>query len=227
MRVPLTRYGWPEVLLLPLAIVAGMALLPLLGHSVIPAGALLSIELAAAALVLLILFFFRDPQRVGPPDTKVLLSPADGRVTDIEVVDEDEFIGGPALKIGIFMSIFDPHINRAPCEVAVHEITYKKGRFKDARDPLAAKLNEANQLKLARIAEPADRLIVRQISGAIARRIVCKARQGQKLSGGERFGMIKFGSRTELYLAFREQAKCLVKVGDKVKAGLTMVVRYE
>jgi phosphatidylserine decarboxylase len=135
--------------------------------------------------------------------------------------------GGPALKIGIFLSIFDAHINRAPCNVTVEKITYRPGRYKNAARPSSAKVNESNELNLRRTDHPRDRLIVRQISGAIARRIVCRAQQGQKLSGGEKFGMIKFGSRTELYVAAGENVKILVRVGDKVKAGLTPVIRYE
>ena len=131
------------------------------------------------------------------------------------------------LKIGIFLSIFNTHINRAPCNVTVEQIEYKKGKYKDARNPLASKVNESNTLKLIRTDYPNDRLIVRQISRAIARRIVCKTSQGQSLKIGEKFGMIKFGSRTELLLPHREDTKCMVKVGDKVKAGLSTIVRYE
>jgi phosphatidylserine decarboxylase len=136
-----------------------------------------------------------------------------------------EFIGGKALRIGIFLSIFDVHINRAPCNVKVEKITYKKGGFKDARDPQAGAFNESNDLFLTRKNEPFDKLIVRQISGAIARRIICEAKEGQELAGGQKFGMIKFGSRTELYVPTGEGVKCLVKVGDKVKAGLTPLIR--
>jgi phosphatidylserine decarboxylase len=151
------------------------------------------------------------------------------------VVEEREFIGGKALRIGIFLSIFDVHINRSPCNVKVEKITYKKGGFKDARNTQASFFNESNDLFLirktpassCRKTEAGDKLIVRQISGAIARRIVCKAKEGQELAGGEKFGMIKFGSRTELYVPTGEGVKCLVKVGDKVKAGLTPLIRYE
>jgi phosphatidylserine decarboxylase len=156
-----------------------------------------------------------------------LLAPADGRVTDIDTVEENDFIGGSALRIGIFLSIFDVHINRAPCNVRVERITYRQGKHKNAMNPRSGRLNESNDLALARTDSPEDRLIVRQISGAIARRIVCAAGEGQKLTGGEKFGMIKFGSRTELYVPVRENAKCLVRIGEKVKAGLSPLVRYE
>jgi len=171
--------------------------------------------------------FFRDPHRLSPSDKNLLLAPADGQITDIEVVEENGFIGEAALRVGIFLSIFNTHINRAPCNVRVEKITYKKGKFKNAMNPQSGRVNESNDLSLVRTDSPKDRLIVRQISGAIARRIVCDKMQGQELSGGEKFGMIKFGSRTELYVPVRENAKCLVKIGDKVKAGLTPLIEYE
>jgi len=148
-------------------------------------------------------------------------------ITDISTVNESDFIKGPAVKIGIFLSILDVHINRAPCNVKVEKITYRKGRYSNAANPRSGKINTSNDLWLARTDEPADRIIVRQISGAIARRIVCDIKQGQNLSGGEKFGMIKFGSRTELYLPEREGLKTLVNIGDKVKAGITTLARYQ
>lgn len=193
----------------------------------VPKWLVASIEVFLGVVLIWVLSFFRDPYRKIPNDSDFLLAPADGRITDIETVQEDDFIKGSALRIGIFLSIFDVHINRAPCNATVEKIFYKEGHYKDARDPQAGRLNESNDLYLVRTDEPNDRLIVRQISGAIARRIVCSVGQGQKLSGGQKFGMIKFGSRTELYLPIREDVKCLVRTGDKVKAGLTPVVRYE
>ena len=193
----------------------------------VPKWLVASIEVFLGVVLIWVLSFFRDPYRKIPNDSDLLLAPADGRITDIETVQEDDFIKGSALRIGIFLSIFDVHINRAPCNATVEKIFYKEGHYKDARDPQAGRLNESNDLYLVRADAPNDRLIVRQISGAIARRIVCSVGQGQKLSGGQKFGMIKFGSRTELYLPAREDVKCLVRTGDKVKAGLTPVVRYE
>ena len=172
------------------------------------------------------LMFFRDPQRRTIQDDAMLLAPADGRIADIETVDEGDFIGGPALRIGIFLSIFNTHINRAPCDVKVEKITYRPGKYLNAMNRLAGKVNESNNLALVRTSSPQDRLLVRQISGAIARRIVCAAREGQRLAGGERFGMIKFGSRTELYLPASEKIECMVRVGDKVKAGMTPLAKY-
>jgi phosphatidylserine decarboxylase len=240
MRIPLTKYGWPQVVIFPAGLLAVMVVFLLgtqhqlsLGSRLIGAGLL-------AVILIWVLCFFRDPQRHCPSDKNLLLAPADGQVTDIETIQEDNFINGAALRIGIFLSIFDTHINRAPCNVKVEKITYKKGKYKNAMNPQSGRVNESNDLHLLRTDSPQDRLIVRQISGAIARRIVCDKVQGMELTGGQKFGMIKFGSRTELYLLLREAAtpgseryptgagvKCLVQIGDKVKAGLTPLVKYE
>lgn len=185
------------------------------------------VELLLLALLVWALMFFRDPSRQTPQDNRLLVAPADGKITDIETVDQSEFIAGPVLRIGIFLSIFDVHINRAPCRATVETITYRKGRYLNALNPLSGQLNESNTLVLMRANEPRGRLAVRQISGAIARRIVCAAREGQELAPGERFGMIKFGSRTELYVPANAKIACLVRVGDRVRAGTTPLVRYK
>jgi len=230
MRIPLvsiTKYGWPQVVIFPAAVLIAMIVFPLAAMAFLPPWVIVSIEALLAIFLIWVLAFFRDPYRAVPADTNLLLAPADGKITDIEIVDENDFIGAKALRIGIFLSIFDAHINRAPCNVKVENITHKHGQYKNAKNPQSGRVNESNDLALVRIDSPKERLIVRQISGAIARRIVCQTSEGQKLTGGEKFGMIKFGSRTELYLPVRENARCLVLIGDKVKAGLTPLVRYE
>jgi phosphatidylserine decarboxylase len=227
MRISLTKYGWPQVVVLPAIVIAAMVILILVSFGSLPGWTILSMELILAVVLVWVLAFFRDPYRAVPMDKDILLAPADGRITDIEVVDEDGFVGGPAIRIGIFMSIFDVHINRAPCNAKVEKITYRQGRYTNAMSPKSGRVNESNDLWLIRTDSPEDKFIVRQISGAIARRIVCRASEGQSLTGGEKFGMIKFGSRTELYVPAREYAECLVKVGDKVKAGVSVLVRYE
>jgi phosphatidylserine decarboxylase len=247
MRIPLTKYGLPQVVIYPAVLLTVMIVFLLstqhqlgLGPRLIGAGLL-------AVILIWSLMFFRDPDRRCPSDRNLLLAPADGQVTDIETVDDppaflrkQEGQSCAALRIGIFLSIFDTHINRAPCNVKVEKITYRKGKFKNAMNPQSGRVNESNNLHLVRTDSPQDRLIVRQISGAIARRIVCDKVQGKELTGGQKFGMIKFGSRTELYVPLREAAmpgsdrhppvagvKCLVQIGDKVKAGLTPLVKYE
>ena len=226
MRVPLTKYGLPQVIVYPAAIIIVMAILLVVTISTLPPWAVVSIQLPLAALLILSLSFFRDPYRAIPSDKNLLLAPADGKITEIEIVKNNELIGGDAMKIGIFLSIFNTHINRAPCNTKIEKITYKKGKYLNALNPRSGQINESNDLEMIRTDAPNDRLIVRQISGAIARRIVCDKTTGQELSGGEKIGMIKFGSRTELYLPVSKDAQCLVKIGDKVKAGLTPLVRY-
>jgi len=223
----LTKYGLPQVVVYPTVVFAAMIIFLLAAAVFLPLWAVIAAEAILGAFLIWALMFFRDPERRCPADIDLLLAPADGRITDVETIEEGSFIGEPALKIGIFMNIFNVHINRAPCNVRIEKITYKKGKYKNAMNPESGRVNESNQLNLTRTDNPKDKLIVRQISGAIARRIVCEAAEGHQLSGGEKFGMIKFGSRTELYLPVRENAKCLVKIGDKVKAGLTPLVKYE
>ncbi len=233
MRFALTKYGWPQIIIFPAIVLAAMAGCLALGRVYLPAWMVASVEAILAIILMWVLSFFRDPYRVSPVDKSLLLAPADGRITDVETVDPPAFLrkqeggGGRALKIGIFLSIFDAHINRAPCSVTVEKITYRPGKYKNAARACSAKVNESNELDLCRTDHPRDRLVVRQISGAIARRIVCCAQQGQKLSGGQKFGMIKFGSRTELCVAAGGNIKILVRVGDRVKAGLTPLIRYE
>jgi phosphatidylserine decarboxylase precursor-related protein len=147
MRIPLTKYGLPQVVVLPAVIVVAMAVLFWAGRT---QGAILAAEVILAVVLIFVLSFFRDPYRIPPADEKNLLAPADGKIADIETVEEREFIGGKALRIGIFLSIFDVHINRSPCNVKVEKITYKKGGFKDARNTQAIFFNESNDLFLIR-----------------------------------------------------------------------------
>ncbi|MHC4758608.1 MAG: phosphatidylserine decarboxylase [Planctomycetota bacterium] len=227
MKVPLTKYGWPQVAVFPVLILVLMTVCLLAGLRYWPAWLIYVSEAVLAALLVMVLSFFRDPEREIPVEAEVLLAPADGKITEIETFQEDSKIGGPVLKIGIFLSIFNTHINRAPCDVKVEKVTYKKGQYKNAASPEAGRVNESNDLKLVRTDKPDDKLVLRQISGAIARHIVCAVNEGKQLKAGEKFGMIKFGSRTALYLPFRDNIKTLVKKGDKVKAGETILVRYE
>jgi len=225
MKIPLTKYGWPQVVFYPAMLLAFMIVLFFGANPTTPAWMIQFVEIALGVALIWALSFFRDPERVVPEDKDILIAPADGTIADIETVDELDFIGGKAMRVGIFLSIFDVHINRSPCLAKVEKITYRQGQFLDARNPESGRVNESNNLWLTRIESPNDKLIVRQISGAIARRIVCKAQEGQNLAAGEKFGMIKFGSRTELYVPARDGVNCLVKTGDKVKAGITPIIR--
>jgi phosphatidylserine decarboxylase len=227
MRIPLTKYGLPEVVVYPAAVLGLMAAVGLFGPAWLPLWGVVAMEGVFALVLGWVLMFFRDPHRESPRDDSLLLAPADGTITDVEMVEDAEFIGGPALRVGIFLSIFNTHINRAPCDARIEKITYRRGKYVNAMSPRAGKVNESNNVEMVRTSHPQDRLLVRQISGAIARRIVCAAREGQQLAGGEQFGMIKFGSRTELYLSASEKIECMVRIGDKVKAGVTPLVKYD
>jgi phosphatidylserine decarboxylase len=159
-------------------------------------------------------------------------SPADGVVRDIELIrgDEEEFKelfkGRDMLRIGVFLSVFDVHINRAPCDMRVEFRRYKEGFFHDARDARASKENESLALGgVGRLGSVEFPVVVRQISGAIARRIVCAAQPGDQLARGFRYGMIKFGSRTELFLPAGKLFELEVKVGDRVFAGTSVMAK--
>ena len=224
MRLPFTKYGLPQLVIFPLSVFLLMLIFFFIlrfSRFVIPVEALLFLVL------IWMLSFFRDPLRNITFDENLLLSPADGTITDISVVD-DSALGPGALRIGMFLSIFNVHINRAPCSVKIEKLSYKKGKFKNAMSPESGRINESNDILMVRLNEPRDRLLVRQISGAIARHIVCRASQDSVYRQGEPFGMIKFGSRTELYIPADSSGKykVLVNIGDPVRAGLTPLAGY-
>jgi phosphatidylserine decarboxylase len=169
--------------------------------------------------------FFRDPKRVTVATPTELCSPADGTVQDITEFDHYGPIEGPAVRIGIFLSLFNVHINRAPCAGTVRSATHVPGKFLAAMKPEAIDVNESNTLVLDPPPEMPGPIVVRQIVGMAARRIVCHAVPGTKLLSGERFGLIKFGSRTELIIPRSDRTKLLVELGQKVQAGVTILAR--
>ncbi len=226
MKIPITKYGLPQAAVFPAIVAGAMIAVWLLARGRLSVGWIAAAELLLLIVLVWVLAFFRDFERRIPAGDNILLAPADGVIADIQEVP-NPFGKGQALQIGIFLNIFNCHINRVPCAVRIDQITYKEGRFVNAMHPDAGRVNESNDIDMTRLAEPADRLRVRQISGAIARRIVCRACPDQEFTAGQRFGMIKFGSRTELLLPMRENAKCMVTVGQKVKAGLSVLVRYD
>ncbi len=173
----------------------------------------------------LVVYFFRDPVRAIPQDADAIVSPADGTIAEITDLDHYDFFDGPAVRIGIFLSIFNVHINRAPRHARVVDMHYKPGEFLNAINPESALRNEYIWIGLEEIADPQRKLAVRAISGLIARRIVCVLKPGQEVQRGEKFGMIKLGSRTELILP-RDSVRVEVEVGQKVKAGSTIFARY-
>ena len=207
--VPLTRHGWRELLI-------GSVVLALLAWGLGWVTPLLAL-LVLPALVFLFAFF-RDPERPLPTEQHAVVSPADGVVSDITQLDHDPLIGGPAVRIGIFLSVFNVHVNRSPCDGKVLSVTYKTGKFINAmRHNEASDDNESNTIVLAEPNGDRPVAVVKQIVGLIARRIVCTAKVDQTIRRGERIGMIKFGSRTELTLAGWLEPEVKVKVGQSVR----------
>ena len=151
-----------------------------------------------------------------------MIAPADGRVVAIEEI-YDEFVQGPAVRIDIFLSVFNVHVNRLPCDARVIGLSYRPGRFTNALRPAASRENEQLEIRLEETAAPHRPLIVRQIAGAIARRIVCWLAPGDTAQRGEALGMIKLGSRTELVLPREPGLEIHARIGQKVRAGLTVM----
>jgi phosphatidylserine decarboxylase len=166
------------------------------------------------------LVFFRDPQRTVPADPNLIVAAADGTVMDIVESDENQVLKTKTRRVGIFLSIFDVHTNRAPIDGRVIYRQHQEGLCLDAR---RADCSEKNESMRWAFENPRVTIVVRQITGAIARRIVAWSQIGDELKKGERFGMIRFGSRTELYLPLN--AEVLVKVGDHVLGGSTIIAR--
>ena len=181
-----------------------------------------------AALVVLVpwgvvVWFFRDPERQTPAVPGVLVAPADGTVMDIEELETPVFLGCRALRVGIFLSPLNVHVNRFPCDGVIAHLEYRAGMFLPAYDPRAPERNEAQEVGL--VTPAGVRVLVKQISGILARRIVCEARMGEACERGRRFGMIKFGSRTELYVPLSAGPRMEVAIGQKVLGGETIMVR--
>jgi phosphatidylserine decarboxylase len=169
-------------------------------------------------ITLFMALFFRDPERTTPGYKGVYVSPADGKVILIKDVYEKDYLKSESKEVSVFMSIFDVHVNRAPCDGAVALVQHFPGQFLAAHKDAASIKNEHTIMVL----EGNDgKILVRQVAGLLARRIVCKAKAGDVLRRGERYGMIKFGSRLDIYLPKDTEIK--VKLGDKVKAGETVL----
>lgn len=208
---------------------AGLAELFLIGGFFLAVGVAMlwvwwPLSVAAWIVFGLIVWFFRDPPRQITAERGAVVSPADGKIVQIEEIDDPEI--GPALQIGIFLSIFNVHINRASIPGKVVAIRYRPGKFLNALRPESARENENLDVVLEIQSEPKQRYRIRQITGQFARRIVCWVRPGDVLSRGEQFGMIKLGSRTEVVIPLDKTLQVVTAVGDKVKAGSTLLARY-
>lgn len=221
--MPLTKYGIREWG------IATIVALPLALLFIIPdwypfPGWILSIPVIFGWCV--IAAFFRDPIRSIPRDLIAgsMLSPADGVISAIEHVDSHEATNGqPAIILRIFLSVLDVHVNRAPCDCTVLGTVYRKGKFLNAQTAESAQVNESNVILLE--FPDGEAFGMRQVSGMIARCIVCPLKQGDRLQQGHKWGMIKFGSTTELILPRPEHVDALVEVGDRVTGGRTVMAR--
>jgi phosphatidylserine decarboxylase len=179
--------------------------------------------LIGLVLSIWVYYFFRDPERISINDENYLTSPADGEVLMVHEVDGPKELGledRKFTKISIFMNVFDCHVNRTPCEGKISEILYKPGKFLNASLDKASEDNERNYYKITN--SRGEEIIVVQIAGLIARRIVCESSKDQNLQQGERIGMIRFGSRADVYF---ENYETLVKVGQKTIAGETLLAK--
>ncbi len=208
MRLPVAKEGVPFIL-----------------SGVILSGIfyLFNLRVLASILALLSIFivwFFRDPNRAVPSESGAVLTPADGKVMVIKEVEAQESpIGIPAKLVSIFMSIFNVHVNRMPVSGRIVDIKYSPGRFIPANKEDASRKNEQNMITLE--TDNGSKVAVVQVAGLIARRIVCWVRKGEVLRAGDRFGLIRFGSRVDLYLPYK--SRIIVNKNDRVKAGETII----
>ena len=218
MRIPITKHGSGVIFAATLAllVVGGLA-----------AAASPLVWVLVAIVWVWVISFFRDPARNIDRQDHVLYAPADGRVTEVTELDHHDLVRGPCHRVRIFLSLFNAHINRMPCAASVNSVVLEPGKFLNAMRSRSAEQNESNTLVLTPQAPLAGPIVVRQIVGKIARTIVCRAQIGDSFESGERFGMIKFGSGTELVVPKQSGLEVLVKVGDSVKAGLTEMMKID
>lgn len=197
----LARDGIPTITFLVLASAAFALVSP------IPAAVM-------AVLAVLVIWFYRDPDRTAPEEDGLFVSPADGRV--VEISEAEHPFTGPSVKVGIFMNVLSVHVNRAPCMGRVDYLEYVPGRKIAAFAPKASEVNERN---LVGLSTPYGPVLMVQIAGLLARRIVCRLRRGEVLEAGQRYGMIRLGSRVDIYLP--KDVRLSIKHGDKVWAGIS------
>jgi len=216
VRWCLTKYGRRELIFTSLGCIVVVGLLvwwcwPLAVFSLLLWGGILA--------------FFRDPDRVTPAEPGLFVSPADGRVTDISNVGPESDLGCNGVRVGVFMSLLNVHVNYSPAAGTVESIEHRPGRFFDARQVRAWRNNESTTIKLTVHHDDCDYpLVVRQVAGMIARRIVTDLAPGRRLHRGERIGMIKFGSRLELIVPDELVGRVCVRIGSKVRGARTVLI---
>jgi phosphatidylserine decarboxylase len=220
--VPIAREGFREIAVATLLCAAPGAAGVWLAVTRDPWFILLA---ALLAVWIFVIAFFRDPRRAIPAEPGVLVAPADGRVTEADRLERYDGFDGPVLKVSIFLAVYDVHVNRMPCGGRVESVTHRPGEFLDARHPDCGVRNEACTVVIAPDDGTPGPVAVRQIAGLIARRIVCRAAAGQRCSRGERYGLIKFGSRTDLIVPATAGMELAVKVNDRVRGGSSIIMR--
>lgn len=206
-EIPIAREGYPFI-----ALSAFITLIiAILGYTLL--------ALPALAITTFVVYFFRDPERIGPVSDDALTSPADGKVILIEKIIDDQYLLGQVYKVSIFMNVFNVHVNRAPVNGTVEKVVYTPGKFYSADSDRGAMHNEhcATLLHSA----SGHRLAFVQVAGLIARRIVCWLEVDDQVRRGQRFGLIRFGSRVDLYIPTQTQLE--IAVGQKVRAGETVI----
>jgi phosphatidylserine decarboxylase len=208
--VRIAREGWPFIAL-AWALVLGVAFLWW------PLAAILAI------LAIWVVAFFRDPMHPGPRGERYVVAAAQGHVVHVIETDEPMYVKERSVRISIFLSVFDVHVNRYPVDGAVELVHYNKGKFLHAADEKASLDNEQSSIG---IRGPRGRVLVRQIAGLIARRIVTDAKPGDRVKQSERLGLIRFGSRTDVFLPLSGRPVLKVKPGDKVLVGSTVLAEY-
>jgi len=204
--IPVAKEGWPFILALAIFTLA----LFVFGWT--------SIGMVSLVLTLFVLSFFRDPERTIPDGENVVVSPADGKVVVIKNIFEPDYLREEVTQVSIFLSVFNVHVNRAPIGGVVETVKYNPGKFHIAAIEKASLANE--QIGMV-IRDGNRRLLVKQIAGFIARRVVCYARPGDMIKKGERYGLIRFGSRADIFLP--RDAEIKVKVGDRVKGARDII----
>jgi phosphatidylserine decarboxylase len=214
--------------MLPVRIPVAKEGVPFIGMSALATVVLALLQLVWPALALLaitgfVLCFFRDPERIVPFEANLLTAPADGKVIDISNASEPWFGTGEAIRISIFMNVFNCHVNRSPVSGLVQGLKYRPGRFMPADKSRAPAENEAAAMKITD--EEGRDITVVQVAGLIARRIVCHAQVGDRLERGQRYGMIRFGSRLDVYIP--SDSRVLVEKGDRTVAGQTVLAEMK
>ncbi len=212
---PFAREGYPFI-----AFSVGLTLLLAFSAWILSSAILAFPAVLSLLVALFVLYFFRNPERTAPADSAAVIAPADGTVIVVERVPETP-LGSPALKISIFMSVFNVHVNRVPFNGKVIDTSHQQGKFFDARDGRASCENERNGIILE--ITGGVRIAFVQIAGLVARRIISYPHVGDLLVRGERYGLIRFGSRVDVYLP--PDVEPLVKLGDKTVAGETVLAR--